>query len=80
VVLAWCLIVWVILGKLVGVIVSSLLLASMLPVDNDVHRDDRHFHFPELAVPDPQSTIKTMIINGRKIWMDVQAVEPGKSS
>ena len=52
----------------------------MLPVDNDVHRDDRHFHFPELAVPDPQSTIKTMIINGRKIWMDVQAVEPGKSS
>ncbi len=33
----------------------------------------RHFHFPELAIPDPKSTMKTMIVNGRKIWMDVQA-------
>jgi uncharacterized membrane protein len=35
----------------------------------------RHFRFPELSmgIPDPQSTIKTMIVNGRKIWMDVQA-------
>jgi len=33
----------------------------------------RHFRFPELAIPNPQSTIKTMIMNGRKIWMDVQA-------
>ncbi|GAB4268469.1 MAG: hypothetical protein Kow0065_18840 [Methylomicrobium sp.] len=32
----------------------------------------RHFRFPELAIPDPKSTIKTMIVNGRKIWMDVQ--------
>jgi uncharacterized membrane protein len=33
----------------------------------------RHFRFPGLGIPDPLSTIKTMIVNGRKIWMDVQA-------
>ncbi len=33
----------------------------------------RHFRFPGLGIPDPKSTIKTMIVNGRKIWMDVQA-------
>ena len=33
----------------------------------------RHFRFPGLGIPDPQSTIKTMILNGRKIWMEVQA-------
>lgn len=33
----------------------------------------RHFRFPDLGIPSPQSTIKTMIVNGRKIWMDVQA-------
>jgi len=32
----------------------------------------RHFRFPDLGIPDPQSTIKTMIVNGRKIWLDVQ--------
>lgn len=33
----------------------------------------RHFRFPDLGIPDPKSTIKTMIVNGRKIWLDVQA-------
>lgn len=33
----------------------------------------RHFRFPDLWIPDPQSTIKTMIVNGRKIWLDIQA-------
>jgi uncharacterized membrane protein len=33
----------------------------------------RHFQFPEFSIPDPKSTIKTMFVNGRKIWMDVQA-------
>jgi len=33
----------------------------------------RHFRFPDLGIPDPGSTIKTMIVNGRKIWMDVQS-------
>ncbi len=33
----------------------------------------RHFRFPELDIPDPKSTIKNMFVNGRKIWMDVQA-------
>jgi len=32
----------------------------------------RHFRFPDLAIPDAKSTIKTMVMNGRKIWMDVQ--------
>ncbi len=32
----------------------------------------RHFRFPGLTIPDPKSTIKAMVINGRKIWMDVQ--------
>lgn len=33
----------------------------------------RHYRFPELSIPDPLSTMKTMMSNGRKIWMDVQA-------
>ena len=33
----------------------------------------RHFRFPGLGIPDPRSTIKTMIVNGRRIWMDAQA-------
>jgi uncharacterized membrane protein len=33
----------------------------------------RHFRFPDLGIPDPKSTIKTMIVNGRKIWLDLQA-------
>lgn len=33
----------------------------------------RHFRFPELDIPDPKSTIKNMFVNGRKVWMDVQA-------
>ena len=33
----------------------------------------RHFRFPDLTIPDPKSTIKSMFSNGRKIWMDVQA-------
>ena len=33
----------------------------------------RHFRFPDLWIPDPKSTIRTMIVNGRKIWLDVQA-------
>jgi len=33
----------------------------------------RHFRFPELTIPDPVSTIKTMFTNGHKIWMDVQS-------
>ena len=32
----------------------------------------RHFRFPDLGIPDPQSAMKTMMTNGRKIWQDVQ--------
>ncbi len=33
----------------------------------------RHFRFPGFEIPDLQSTIKTMIVNGRKIWMNVRS-------
>lgn len=33
----------------------------------------RHFRFPDLWIPDPKSTVKTLIVNGRKIWLDIQA-------
>jgi uncharacterized membrane protein len=46
------------------------LMVGVLTIGEYVYR---HFRFPELGIPSPQSTIKTMIVNGRKIWMDVQA-------
>ncbi len=33
----------------------------------------RHFRFPNLDIPKPASTIKTMVSNGQKIWLEVQA-------
>lgn len=33
----------------------------------------RHWRFPELEIPDPASTMKSMISHGRNIWMDVHA-------
>ncbi len=50
--------------------VAIYLLIGVLVVGEYVYR---HFRFPDLGIPDPQSTIKTMIVNGRKIWLDVQA-------
>ncbi len=32
----------------------------------------RHFRFPELTIPDPRSSIKTLFVNGRKVWMDLE--------
>jgi uncharacterized membrane protein len=46
------------------------LMIGVLTVGEYIYR---HFRFPGLGIPSPQSTIKTMIVNGRKIWMDVQA-------
>ena len=46
------------------------LMIGLLTIGEYIYR---HFRFPDLGIPDPQSTIKTMIVNGRKIWMDVQA-------
>ncbi|MDD5276953.1 MAG: hypothetical protein PHR16_12830 [Methylovulum sp.] len=46
------------------------LLIGVLVVGEYIYR---HFRFPDLDIPDPQSTLKTMIGNGRKIWLDVQA-------
>lgn len=31
----------------------------------------RHFKFPDLDIPSPKSSAKNMIVNGRKIWLDV---------
>lgn len=45
------------------------LMIGVLMVGEYVYR---HFRFPGLGIPDPKSTIRTMIVNGRKIWMDVQ--------
>jgi uncharacterized membrane protein len=33
----------------------------------------RHFRFPGLVIPEPQSAIKTMIVNGRRIWIEIQS-------
>ncbi|WP_305909405.1 hypothetical protein Q9L42_005650 [Methylomarinum sp. Ch1-1] len=46
------------------------LMIGLLMIGEYVYR---HFRFPDLGIPDPQSTIRTMIVNGRKIWLDVQA-------
>jgi len=51
-------------GVLIYLMIAVLMIAEYIY---------RHFRFPDLAIPDPQSTIRTMIVNGRKIWMDVQA-------
>ncbi len=46
------------------------LLVGILMIGEYIYR---HFRFPELDIPNPKSTIKTMIVNGRKIWMDVES-------
>ena len=46
------------------------LMIALLMIGEYVYR---HFRFPDLWIPDPKSTIRTMIVNGRKIWLDVQA-------
>ena len=46
------------------------LMIGMLTLGEYIYR---HFRFPELDIPDFKSTIKNMFVNGRKIWMDVQA-------
>lgn len=45
------------------------LLIGLLMIGEYIYR---HFRFPELWIPDPGSTLRTMIVNGRKIWLDVQ--------
>lgn len=33
----------------------------------------RHYRFPDLQIPDPRSSIRAILSNSRKIWMDVHA-------
>lgn len=47
-----------------------LILIGALMIGEYIYR---HFRFPNLDIPKPASTIKTMVINGRKIWLEVQA-------
>ncbi|MGR9072359.1 MAG: hypothetical protein ACU833_04750 [Gammaproteobacteria bacterium] len=50
--------------------VLIFVLTGVLMVGEYVYR---HFRFPELDIPKPAATIKTMVLNGRKIWLDVHA-------
>jgi len=52
---------------------NGVFIYLMIGVLTTVEYIYRHFRFPELDIPDPKSTIKNMFVNGRKIWMDVQA-------
>ena len=45
-------------------------LTGLLMVGEYIYR---HFRFPDLDIPKPMSTMKTMVRNGRKIWLEVQA-------
>lgn len=33
----------------------------------------RHYRFPGLKIPDPQTSFRSILINSRKIWMDLHA-------
>ncbi len=33
----------------------------------------RRFRFPDFEIPDPKTSIKSILVNGRKIWADVHA-------
>ena len=44
-------------------------MTGMLMVGEYIYR---HFRFPDLDIPKPMSTIKTMVSNGRKIWLEAQ--------
>jgi uncharacterized membrane protein len=33
----------------------------------------RHIHFPEFDIPSLKTSIRNMVVNSRKIWLDVQA-------
>ncbi len=52
---------------------NGVFIYLMIGVITIVEYIYRHFRFPELDIPDAKSSIKTMFVNGRKIWMDVQA-------
>ena len=43
------------------------LLIGVLMVGEYIYR---HYRFPDLVIHDPRASIKTMIVNGRKVWQD----------
>lgn len=47
-----------------------VVLTGLLMVGEYIYR---HFRFPDLDIPKPASSIKSMVTNGRKIWLQVQA-------
>ena len=50
--------------------ILNLVLTGLLMIGEYIWR---HFHFPDLDIPSPKSTLKTMIVGGRQIWLDVRA-------
>jgi uncharacterized membrane protein len=50
--------------------VMIIVLTAVLLVGEYLYR---HYRFPDLQIPDPESAFRSMIVNGRKIWMDVHA-------
>jgi uncharacterized membrane protein len=52
---------------------NGVLIYAMIGILSICEYIYRHFRFPEFVIPDMQASIKTMFINGRKIWMDVHS-------
>lgn len=51
--------------------VAVLILTAVLMVGEYIWR---HWRFPELTIPSPMTSMKTMMVNGRQIWLDVTAL------
>ncbi len=51
-----------------GIIIYAMM--GVLSIGEYIYR---HYHFPDFVIPDVQSSIKTMFVNGRKIWVDVHS-------
>lgn len=47
-----------------------LILTGILMVGEYIYR---HYKFPDLDIPSPVASFKSILVNGRKIWLDVHA-------
>jgi len=45
------------------------LLIGLLMIGEYIYR---HVRFPELSIPNPAASLRSMIVNGRKVWMDLE--------
>ncbi|MGR9105682.1 MAG: hypothetical protein ACU843_02020 [Gammaproteobacteria bacterium] len=53
-------------GAIIYILIAALMIGEYVY---------RPFRFPDLFIPDPKSTIKTMITNGPKVWLDTNRAE-----